>query len=110
MNTTTNVAIAAAPKTETKVDMMAAWNKQFGTWAEFLKKHDSVKSKAFRALSAAGLETKDISKYSGVRYQHVRNVLITPVGQKASAPKTEAKVEAPKTETVKVADKAAAKK
>lgn len=37
------------------------------------------KSKAIRALHGMGHKTGPISKVLGLRYQHVRNVLVTPV-------------------------------
>lgn len=42
-----------------------------------------TKSAKIRALNAAGYSRSEIAKFLGVRYQHVRNVLITPlVGKK----------------------------
>jgi hypothetical protein len=37
------------------------------------------KSKAIRALNAQGKTRSEIATMLGIRYQHVRNVLITPV-------------------------------
>lgn len=37
------------------------------------------KSEAIRSLSASGKPRGEIAKMLGIRYQHVRNVLITPV-------------------------------
>ena len=37
------------------------------------------KSNAIRALHEAGFSRKAISSMLGIRYQHVRNVLITPL-------------------------------
>lgn len=37
------------------------------------------KSKAIRALSAEGKSRGEIAKLLNIRYQHVRNVLITPI-------------------------------
>ena len=39
------------------------------------------KSRAVRAMAAEGYATKDIAKKLGLRYQHVRNVLVTKVGK-----------------------------
>lgn len=39
----------------------------------------STKSAKIRALDAKGYSRADISRYLKIRYQHVRNVLITPV-------------------------------
>lgn len=42
-----------------------------------------TKSAKIRALAAKGLSRSEIAKGLGIRYQHVRNVLITPlVGDK----------------------------
>lgn len=48
--------------------------------AKFIEEHGGI-SKAMRALSAAGHKPGPISKMLNKRYQHVRNVLITPVGK-----------------------------
>lgn len=45
---------------------------------QFIKKH-GTKSGAIRALAAEGKSRGDIAKMLNIRYQHVRNVLITPV-------------------------------
>lgn len=37
------------------------------------------KSAAIRRLAGEGLKRGDIARYLNIRYQHVRNVLITPV-------------------------------
>jgi hypothetical protein len=102
MNTKSNVAVTTeAPKTETTtVDQIAVWKKKYGPLDEQVKKLGS-KSAVVRQMKADGLETKDIAKVTGMIYQHVRNVLITPVKAPAAPKaevKTEAKVEAPKTE------------
>jgi hypothetical protein len=39
----------------------------------------STKSARIRFLNSAGWSRGEISKFMGIRYQHVRNVLITPV-------------------------------
>jgi len=44
----------------------------------FLKQH-GTKSAAIRKLSADGKSRGDIAKMLDIRYQHVRNVLITPI-------------------------------
>lgn len=46
--------------------------------AAFIAKH-GTKSAAIRALTAEGKSRGDIAKMLNIRYQHVRNVLITPV-------------------------------
>jgi hypothetical protein len=38
-----------------------------------------TKSAAIRSLSAHGMSRAEIARFMGIRYQHVRNVLITPV-------------------------------
>lgn len=40
-----------------------------------------TKSAAIRALYASGTKKGEIAKLLNIRYQHVRNVLITPVKQ-----------------------------
>jgi len=60
------------------------------TAKDLIKQH-GTKSGAIRALNAQGKTRKEISVALGIRYQHVRNVLITPV----SKPKV---VETPKPE------------
>jgi hypothetical protein len=45
--------------------------------ASFIAKHGS-KSEAIRALAAQGKERMEIAQLLGLRYQHVRNVLVTP--------------------------------
>lgn len=48
---------------------------------EVIEAHGGI-SKAMRALAAEGHKYGAISKILNKRYQHVRNVLITPVGKK----------------------------
>lgn len=45
------------------------------------KKIESMKttSSKIRYLNSLGLSRSEISKYLQIRYQHVRNVLITPI-------------------------------
>jgi len=50
----------------------------------FIKMHGGV-SKAIRALDAEGKKRGEIAKLLDKRYQHVRNVLITPVKKTAAA-------------------------
>lgn len=38
-----------------------------------------TKSAMIRGLTAEGMSRSDIAKSTGLRYQHVRNVLITPI-------------------------------
>jgi hypothetical protein len=44
----------------------------------FIKKH-GTKSAAIRALNAEGKSRSEIAELLKIRYQHVRNVLITPI-------------------------------
>lgn len=46
---------------------------------EELYKKLQTKSAVIRYLAADGLKRGEIAKLLGIRYQHVRNVLITPV-------------------------------
>lgn len=41
-----------------------------------------TKSAKIRALGGAGYERADIARFLGIRYQHVRNVLVQAVGKK----------------------------
>jgi len=43
------------------------------------EQHNHVKSPVIRALSADGYDRGQIAAVMGIRYQHVRNVLITPL-------------------------------
>ncbi len=52
--------------------------------AELIAKFGSV-SGAIRGLAAEGKSRGDIAKMLNKRYQHVRNVLITPVKKTATA-------------------------
>lgn len=52
------------------------------TASELVAKHGN-KSRAIRALLSEGKTRSEVSKMLGVRYQHVRNVAITPI-KKAS--------------------------
>jgi|WetSurMetagenome_2_1015567.scaffolds.fasta_scaffold611830_2 hypothetical protein len=47
--------------------------------AEYITKHGGTKSGAIRALTNEGKTRMEVSKLLGIRYQHVRNVLITPI-------------------------------
>lgn len=44
-----------------------------------------TKSAKIRALAAAGVKRADIARYFGIRYQHVRNVLIYPLSRRSTA-------------------------
>jgi hypothetical protein len=54
------------------------------TPAELIAKY-GTKSAAIRALHASGMDRGAVAKALKIRYQHVRNVLITPV-KKVAAP------------------------
>ena len=47
--------------------------------SEGLIKHFQTKSAAIRFLNQSGLSRSEIASKLGIRYQHVRNVLITPL-------------------------------
>jgi hypothetical protein len=49
-------------------------------YAKLLKEY-GTKSAVIRHLSFDGLTRSEITKVTGLRYQHVRNVLIAPVGK-----------------------------
>lgn len=51
--------------------------------AAFIAKH-GTKSAAIRQLNADGKTRTEIKNLLGIRYQHVRNVLITPIKKQAS--------------------------
>lgn len=48
--------------------------------ADDIIKSLETKSAKIRALAAAGFERADIARYLGIRYQHVRNVLLQSTG------------------------------
>lgn len=50
---------------------------------QYIKEQGGV-SKAIRSLVAAGHKYGPVAKMLGKRYQHVRNVMITPVGKKTT--------------------------
>jgi len=47
-----------------------------------LMKEHKTKSAVIRYLSGTGMSRSDIAKTLGIRYQHVRNVLLTPLKKK----------------------------
>lgn len=49
------------------------------TGAEYIATCDGVKSKAIRKLAGEGMSKGDIARYLDIRFQHVRNVLVTPL-------------------------------
>jgi lambda repressor-like predicted transcriptional regulator len=51
---------------------------QLPSAADLIKQH-GTKSAAIRALTAAGHSRTVVAKALGIKYQHVRNVLITPI-------------------------------
>jgi len=57
-----------AVKTEVKFDKAA-----------YITSHGGTKSSAIRALTADGKTRGEVAKLLDIRYQHVRNVLITPI-------------------------------
>ncbi len=52
------------------------------TKESFLAEH-KTKSAAIRALLAEGMKRGDIAKFLDIRYQHVRNVELTPLKKSA---------------------------
>ena len=50
--------------------------------AALMEKNANVKSPTIRALWAEGFDRTQIATALGIRYQHVRNVLITPLTSK----------------------------
>jgi hypothetical protein len=65
------------------------------TKEQFLTSHGNNKSKAIRALHAAGMAVGPISKFLGIKYQHARNVLIQPLGAKVPNPPAPNEANAP---------------
>jgi hypothetical protein len=71
----------------TKTETKPGQTKAFSTKAEAYHKKGltklleefKTKSALIRKMHAEGIETGEISRATGIRYQHVRNVLITPV-------------------------------
>jgi hypothetical protein len=62
---------------------MSKTNKTTETQVEFnyetlLQEHKTV-SAVIRYLASTGMSRGDISRLTGKRYQHVRNVLVTPL-------------------------------
>lgn len=64
---TTKTKAAVATEVASTFDA-AAYIKECGT-----------KSAAIRKLTAEGKDRGEVAKLLGIRYQHVRNVLITPI-------------------------------
>lgn len=72
------VEVVEAPKTEgTPLPMDGSGG------AKFIEEQGGV-SKAIRALVAQGHKYGSVAKMLDKRYQHVRNVMITPVGKKTA--------------------------
>lgn len=44
-----------------------------------LREEHKTKSGVIRSLAGEGFATKHIAKFMDIRYQHVRNVLVTPL-------------------------------
>jgi hypothetical protein len=90
-NETSNVETTSAPAPVETFDRVA-----------FMEQHGNVKSRAIRALYVEGKTVNEIAKALEIKYQHVRNVLMQPLGGKlpskdeivvAPAPKAEVKEE-----------------
>lgn len=76
--------MAKQKNTEATVETTAAVMKSFptpidGSGAESYIKECGGVSKAIRKLTNAGFERGEVAKMLNKRYQHVRNVLITPL-------------------------------
>lgn len=67
MSSTTNKVVPTTPTTTTPTPL------------ELIKKFGGTKSSAIRGLFAEGKTRTEIKTLLGIRYQHVRNVLITPI-------------------------------
>jgi hypothetical protein len=50
-------------------------------YAELLSERNGNKSNVIRFLHSKGYSRSDIAKFTGLRYQHVRNVLLMPVSK-----------------------------
>lgn len=73
---------AQKTSTETREEPKTQERAMDGSQAKaIIEEHGGI-SKAMRALAAEGHKYGAISKILNKRYQHVRNVLITPVGKK----------------------------
>ena len=59
---------------------------------QLFKEHKN-KSGVIRFLHSKGFQTKHICKFLNIRYQHVRNVLNTPLKRQQEAPATETPAE-----------------
>lgn len=59
------------------------YDNEMSVLAEQKKVPEGTTSQKIRALSAKGMERKDIAKLLNIRYQHVRNVLTTPLKRAA---------------------------
>ena len=55
-----------------------------------LMEEHRTKSNVIRFLSGLGWTHSQIASFMGIRYQHVRNVLVQPLKQKDEAPNAEA--------------------
>lgn len=53
------------------------------TLDKLMEQHSNNKSSIIRALDAEGYKRGPIAKFMGIKYQFVRNVLITPVSKKS---------------------------
>jgi len=71
--TTPEVVTTAAPVPAPTKEQIAATQKAKLT--ELVAKY-GTKSQMIRALKADGMKTADIARLTGLRYQHVRNVLM----------------------------------
>lgn len=75
-------AQTAEVKSETKIEQTNMPLPLDGSGgAKYIEEHGGV-SKAIRQLVSEGHKYGPVSKMLGKRYQHVRNVMITPIGKK----------------------------
>ena len=72
MSKTNTVAATEATVETSKVEFNEA------KYNELLAEHKSV-SGVIRYLASTGMSRGDIARVTGKRYQHVRNVLVTPL-------------------------------
>lgn len=68
----------ARPQTDGEKSVKALSKNQKGTFDKL-----PSKSAKIRYLNSLDWSRSEIAKELGIRYQHVRNVLITPINQKA---------------------------
>lgn len=89
MNTKTNTAQKVTKsKAEPKAVEQPTEEQLQGAMRKVITKDLTTVSSRIRALDAAGYTRSQIAKFLNKRYQHVRNVLVTPI--KVGTPTTKA--------------------